>query len=185
MLSIRTIKSSKQPSKEQGQMEIPMEAALPCKLKTTKSSYRHRATDSETNKLQKIKACMHRRSSRVYKKAFGTDSIKRSRRSHCGTRGSTRRVITILCTNSSHGASGENPGCETSSGQRMGEARKVVALANDQSKEQKRGYSGSTKREKITVFATLMDICHLKNAEFGPQCDQMYNKAGLCSEVTL
>ena len=43
----------------------------------------------------------------------------------------------------------------------MGEARKVASVAIDQSKEQKGGYSGSTKRAKYSPF----DICHLKNAE--------------------
>ena len=48
----------------------------------------------------------------------------------------------------------------------MGEARKVASVAIDHSTERKGGHSGSTKERKSKVhFATLMDICHLKNAE--------------------
>ena len=65
-------------------LEIPMEATISCKLKTTKCSHRHREIESGSNKNPKIRACMLRRSSRVYEKASVTDSFKRSRRSHCG-----------------------------------------------------------------------------------------------------
>ena len=37
-----------------------------------------------------------------------------------------------------------------------------------------RGYSGSTKRQKKVNFATLVDICHLRNAELEPKL-QKYN----------
>ena len=76
------------------------------------------------------------------------------------------------------------PKSERSSGQKMEEARKVVSVANDKSKKQKRGYSGSTKsaKNKKTVrFATLMDICHVKNAELEPKCQ----RPGCAPEVTL
>ena len=49
----------------------------------------------------------------------------------------------------------------------MRETRKVFGMAIDQSEQQKGGCSGSTKR--TVHFATLMDICHLKNAEMEPK----------------
>ena len=52
----------------------------------------------------------------------------------------------------SYASSDENSGCESSSGQRMGEARKVASVPIDQSKEQKGGHSGSTERKKISSF---------------------------------
>ena len=48
---------------------------------TTKRSFKHRETDMQQN--QKIEACMHRRSSRVYENAFGKNSAFRSWRSYC------------------------------------------------------------------------------------------------------
>ena len=42
-----------------GQLELPMEAAMPFKLKTTKSSFRHRVAKSESKEIQKSKhACI-------------------------------------------------------------------------------------------------------------------------------
>ena len=63
--------------------------------------------------------------------------------------------------------SNENPGCKSRYGQRVGEARKLASVANGQ--EQKRGPPRGTKKEKTGHFATLMDICHLKNFEIEPK----------------
>ena len=52
------IKSSEKPHARK-KLEIPMEAAMPCKQKTTKCSHRHREIDSGSNKIQKSKnACI-------------------------------------------------------------------------------------------------------------------------------
>ena len=48
----------------------------------------------------------------------------------------------------SHASSDQNSGCESSSGQGMEEARNDSSLAVGQCKEQKKNYSGSTKRQK-------------------------------------
>ena len=62
--------------------------------------------------------------------------------------------------------SDENSGCKSSGGERMGEAQKVASMATGEGTIHEICYSGSTKREKMKVhFATLMDTCHLKNAE--------------------
>ena len=49
--------------------------------------------------------------------------------------------------------------------QRMGEARENPSVEFGENEERKRCFSGSTKRKRKVHFATLMDICHLKNAE--------------------
>ena len=44
-------------------LEIPMEAAMPCKMRTKERPKKSRETDDETkgsNKIQKNKVCMHR-----------------------------------------------------------------------------------------------------------------------------
>ena len=46
----------------------------------------------------------------------------------------------------------ENSRCESSSGKRMGEARKVASVAIDKGKEQNGVFSGGTKREKNSPF---------------------------------
>ena len=47
--------------------------------------------------------------------------------------------------------------CESSCGQRLGRARKVASVANDESKEQKRSYSGSEKRARNSTFFCYVD----------------------------
>ena len=52
----------------------------------------------------------------------------------------------------------------------MGEARKVAGVAIDQSEEQKKEVILEAQEEKKTVHcATLMDICHFKNAKLEPK----------------
>ena len=51
----------------------------------------------------------------------------------------------------------------------MGKTRETASAAIIQSNEQKRSRSGSTKKENVSPFATLMDICHIKNAELEPK----------------
>ena len=65
----------------------------------------------------------------------------------------------------SDASSDVNSGCQSSSGQGMEEARDSHSLAVGKSEEQKGGCSRSTRRQKASHFATLMDICHLKNAD--------------------
>ena len=51
----------------------------------------------------------------------------------------------------------------------MEDARKVASLAIDQGKEQERGYSGSTKRQKETPLCCIDGhLSSQKNAELGP-----------------
>ena len=60
-----------------------------------------------------------------------------------------------------------NPGCESPCGQRVEEARKIVSMADDQGEEQRGGRP--QKERRSNHFATLMNICHLKNAELEPK----------------
>ena len=66
------------------------------------------------------------------------------------------------------------PDAKSRGGSRIGEARKVASLASDPCKDQKRGHPGSSKKDQITVhFATLVDICHLKNTELEPKFQKL------------
>ena len=63
-------------------------------------------------------------------------------------------LLTTWFTSFSHASSDEIFGCKSSSGQVMEEARNDSSMATGQSKEQKGGYSGSTKRQKRSP------LCH-------------------------
>ena len=73
-------------------------------------------------------------------------------------------------------------GCESSSGQRMEEGRKVASVAIDQCEAQKKVILQAQREKKQVHFAALMDICQLKNAELEPKYRKY--RAGSCSEVS-
>ena len=51
------------------------------------------------------------------------------------------------------------------------------------SQEQKGGSSGATKRQKESPFCTLMDICHLKNAELEPKLQKNKGRVVLWEDI--
>ena len=136
-----------------------MEAAMPHKLRTKKRPNKLRETDNETkgtNKIQQYKACMHREGSWIHEKAVGKNSAWRSRWSYCWkgvqfveSSQSGARVLSFA-------PSDENPGCKRSSGQILGEARKVASMANDQGKEQTGGHPRRTKSARNCPFCRVI-----------------------------
>ena len=65
----------------------------------------------------------------------------------------------------------------------MGHARKLASVAIEISEEQERRVSGSTKKVKRDHVATLMGICHLKNAEFEPMHRQYKGRVVLRGDI--
>ena len=96
-------------------LEIQMKAAMPCKL-----------TDDETkgsNNIQKTKYARIVEAHESTRKRL--KSIKRSWRSLGGERDRFVKSLHVTAQICSYAARDEYSGCESSSGQRMGEARKV------------------------------------------------------------
>ena len=87
------------------------QSAMPCKLKN------HQYKDPVANPpTEKKKTRTHRRRPRVYEKAFGRDSIKKSQRSHCGERVPLVESRQSCAQVRSHAPSGKKSGCKSSSG---------------------------------------------------------------------
>ena len=114
-------------------LELPMASAMHCKVKQNVPA-KGKPVANPT-KSRNPKACMHRRSSRVYEKAFGRDSTEKSRRSHCAEGVKFIESSQSCAQVRSHAPSNDISGCKSSSGQGVGEARRVASLAIDQSKE--------------------------------------------------
>ena len=144
-------------------LELLVGTAMPCKLKT----HQHKEICGGSDSRKEKHACIveaHRstrnRSGRTLPKDHedriagnGFDSLSHFNLEH--------KFF-------SHAPS-ENPGCTSSGGQRVGEAREIASSADDRGKEQKRSHRRSTKNSMSTVhFAALMDLCHLKDAELEP-----------------
>ena len=121
-----------------------MKAAMPCKLKT----FRPKETRSESNEIQKSKhACIVEAHESSRKRLERT--LPKDQEDHIAEQGfnsfSPKKSYAQVhsCT-----PSDENSGCQSRSGQRMGEARKVAGLANDQNKEQREVILEAQKRAK-------------------------------------
>ena len=116
-------------------------------------------------------------SSRIYEKAFGKtlpedheDRIAGKGFNSLSHKNLAHKFIPTLQAT-------KNPGCESRCGQRVGEARTVASMAIEQCKKQKKKVIQEAQKERRTVhFATLMDICHLKNSELEPniQCVRVW-----------
>ena len=96
-----------------------MESTVPCKLKTTKSSFRHRETCSESNEIQTSKhACIveaHESTRNRFEKTPPKDEDEHI---------AEKVFISLSNYNLAHRfilmrQAMKNPGCESSSGQRM------------------------------------------------------------------
>ena len=84
----------------------------------------------------------------------------------------------------SDASSEENPGCESSSRQGMEEAADNSSIATGESQEQEGSYSRSTERHKKKIhFATLMDICHLQNAELEAKLQKYKGRVVLRGDI--
>ena len=143
-----------------------MKAAMPSKLRTMRRPNKLRDTDKETkgsNNIQKIKRACIVEAHESTRKRLGS-TLPSDHEDHIAGKGDNslqhynleHKFIPL------HQAI-NNSGCESSSGQIMGEARKVASV------ERKRGRSGSTKRAKDSPFCSSDGHLSSQNVELEPK----------------
>ena len=84
----------------------------------------------------------------------------------------------------SHRLSNENTICECSSGWRMGKIEKIPAWQLTKVRNKKEVIDEARNKGRKVHFASLMDLCHLKNSELEAPISKT-SKVELYSEVTL
>ena len=153
---------------------------------------------SETRSIQqgsKSKLRLHDACSWIHEATCGTISTEKSRRPYRRQRGLFDDPLQFGSQVYSYASSDENPGCKSSSGQGMEEARDNSSVAVWQSPEQEAKWLESVKSKKEVIleaqrdikkvhFATLMDICYLENAELEPTF-QKYKGRVVCRGDTV
>ena len=112
-------------------LELPVEAAMPCKLKTMKSSFRHRETCGESDNRKSNHAYIVEAHESARKRVERTFT-QRSWRSHCREGGQFIGSLQSCAQVYHHASSNDNPGCKIRCGQRVGEARTIAGFPNDQ-----------------------------------------------------
>ena len=65
----------------------------------------------------------------------------------------------------------------------MEEARNNPSMVTGESQEQKGGYLEAQRDKTKVHFATLMDMCHLKNAEFEPKFQKFNGRVVLRGDI--
>ena len=78
----------------------------------------------------------------------------------------------------SDASSNENTGCKGSSRKRMGKLEKIPAWQLTKVRNKNEVISEARNESRKVLFASLMDLCHLKNSELEPQFQEC--KAQLC-----
>ena len=80
--------------------------------------------------------------------------------------------------------SDEKSGCKSSSGQGMEEARNNFSVAAEKkSKAERRLFWRHRERQRKVHFATLVDTCHLKNAELEPPFQKYKGRVVLRGDI--
>ena len=144
-----------------------MEAAMPCKMGTRKrktepqQTAASRITESNKQKSQKLHALNPRESvwNLLYQEVMKITSLKK---------GSIQKAATTKSINLFRCQCDENFWHQSRSGQRMAKARKVASVASGQGEEQKKNLAEHRGKKKVNSVS-LMDTCHLKNAELKPK----------------
>ena len=153
-------------------LEVHMDAAMPCK-KSTKSPTSSQETEARSDEFNEIPkntkdACMVEAHESTRKRL--DSSLPKDHEDHIAGKGYNRMTHYHLVHKISDASSDENSGCESSSGQGMEEARNDSGLAVGESQKQKKEVIQEAQKDiREVLFATLMGMCHLKNAESEPK----------------
>ena len=146
-------------------LELPMEAAMPCKLKTTKRPSKLLETDSGTKSKKTKHACLVGVHESTRKRLEATPH--KDHEDHIAEKGHNSMSHSNLVHQFIPMPQAmKNSGCESRSGQGIEDARNDSSLAVVDRVNSKKGILLEAQGDKKKVhFATLMDICHLKSAE--------------------
>ena len=149
--------------KRKEKLENPMEAAMPCKLKTTKSWYRHRWTDSESNNIPnskyacivKARECARKRLERTPSKDHEDHTAEKGFNSLSHT-DPARKFVPM------HQAM-KIPDAKAAVDKEWEKLEKSPSWQMTEVKNKKKEVTWKHKeRKKDDRFATVIDICHLK-----------------------
>ena len=158
-------------------LEIPVAPAMPCKNPKNNKNCGCGASNKTKSKL----ACIFG-SQWIYKTAYGRIIADSSRRPCCRKR---RQFTTAIIWFTNLFQAMKNSRSEGSSGQGMGKNWRKISAWNLTKVRSKKEVIDEARTTGAKVhFASLMDICHLKNAELEARHQKIF-EVDLYSEVTL
>ena len=133
-------------------LDTPMAPAMPCK---TCKKNKHGETRGKTNEFKSKLACISEASEST---RLRVESLPSHREDHVAGKGNNS-------LQHSYAPSHENPCSKGSSGQGMGKLEKISAWYLTKVRSKKEVIDEARTKGAKVHFASLMDKCHLKNAE--------------------
>ena len=144
-------------------LEIPMPAAMPCK---TPVNCRGRNLPQFWETQDQI--CLYCRCRRIYENTIGKGTAKVSWRSHRCKRNRLTESLQFGTQVYSDASSIKNIGCEGSSGKNGENMETLPAWQLTKVRNKKEVIDKARNKGRKVLFASLMDLCHLKNSELEP-----------------
>ena len=164
-LSIQMTKSTKKFSKMRGENWKDL-WLQPCRAKDNRASRKWlRSQNLDARRVPK-QCVLYGGISWIHEATSGIFAVQKSWRSHCRQRILLRCLITIWCTSFFLMPQAMKiPDAKGRSGQIMEKLETIPAWNLEKVKSKKEVVLEAQRDKKKVHFATLMDICHLKNAE--------------------
>ena len=146
------------------ELEVPMEAAMVCELRTTKRPRnRQRKPKDLTNSTPKKVEAHESTRQRL------ESSLPKDHADHIAGKGYNSMTHYNLVQVYSNASSDEDSGCKKLQWTRNGRSSRQNQHGIWENRAQKDVILGAQRYEKKVHFPSLMHICHLKNAELEPQ----------------
>ena len=121
--------------------------------------------DPWQNQWVQIKTCVYLGSQWIHKNTYGTISTKWSWGPYCRKGGQFTATLSIGTQVYSNAFSNEDSRSKSRGVQRMGETGKIQAWSLTKFRSKSEVIDEARTKDAKVHFASLMDICHLKNAE--------------------
>ena len=154
-------------------LEVPMPAAMPCKIPIKGSGKTHRsigkrktkyacAVDADVSTRPRIERAVHK---------HHQDHITEKRDEFCES------------SQSSYASSDENSRCKGSSAEGMGKLEKILAWQLTKVRNKKEVVDEARKKGNKVHVASLMNLCHLKNSELEPKYQKCKGRVVLRGDI--
>ena len=127
--------------------------------------------------------CLYCRCRRIFDNTIGRCAAQVSRRSHLCERNKFIEPIHFGAEVYSDASSIKNTGCEGCSGKRMGKLEKIPAWQLTKVRSKKEVIEEARNKGRKVHFASLMDLCHLKNSELEPPYQKYQGRVVLRGDI--
>ena len=151
-------------------LEIPMSVAMPCKTPVNCNGETYRSIGKQDQR------CLYCPCRRISENTIERVTAKVSRRSHCCKRNKFAKPLQFGAQVYSYASCKKN-GCKGSSGERMVKLEKIPTWQLTKVRNKNEVIAEARNEGRKVHFASLMDLCHLKNSEVQLQFQKLQRQS--------